>query len=116
MISKFLELLIEANCVVIEPGRIAFLELRGPLGSLTLWSVHLDHNEASDSRLEQISLLGDATADNLGTHHLAGGDFNFTMGLGDRMNPVDGVFCGWGCQGSGSLGQVHEPHGGAPPA
>ena len=95
VISKiFLGLFSDANFIIIEPGRIACLELKGPLGGLTLWSVHLDHNEAGDKRLERISLLGDATAGNLGSHHLLGGDFNFTMGLEDRLNPADGAFCG----------------------
>ena len=61
------------------------------MGGLTLWSVHLDHKEASDKRLAQISLLGDATAGGLGSHHLLGGDFNLTVGLEDRLNPADGV-------------------------
>ena len=96
--KKFVGLLAEANSVLLEPGRTTFLGMQGPLSDLTLWSVHLDHNEAGDRRLEQITLLGDATADNLGTHHLMGGDFNFTMGLEDRLNPADFVSCGGGAR------------------
>ena len=102
--KKFLGLFTIADFVIIEPGRIACLGMKGPLGGLTLWSVHLDHNEASDKRLVQISLLGDATADGFGSHHLLGGDFNFTMGLEDRLNPADGAFFVEGMLGRWRLG------------
>ena len=66
----------------LEEGRIGRLRLHGRQGQLHIYAVYLDPN-SNQAQATLVNLLPAALQED--AHNLIGGDFNFTMGYGDRI-------------------------------
>jgi endonuclease/exonuclease/phosphatase family metal-dependent hydrolase len=80
--------------VVIDPGRIAGVSLKGNAGELKLFNVHVEPRLKMDLRIDRLSQLRNACGCSSTCRCVIAGDFNFVLAPEDRYRPALKQFSG----------------------
>ena len=85
---------VEPDWEELVPGRAAVLRLRGNVGGLDAFTIHLEPALSPSGFIAQLSLLRAAIKPYSEAHTLLAGDWNFNHDVEDRFNAAAGTFCG----------------------